>query len=628
MDCGDAETVVRQVKLISSLHYNSRDIRIQAILSTHKHHDHTAGNRGLKRHPKYGQHIKLVFGGAVERVPECNFPLANGDKLPLPRDGLNDMRALMEIEAVAIPGHTRGSLAYVLRPNNIDTALASSVLFTGDTMFSGGAGVPFEADTDTKNQDENDSKSNGDSFVKASAAMHAVERCLAEILFRSVTPANMLNTSAKEVIVFPGHEYTYELLNRQFLQHTSSCRWSRFAPSTFFDTISHFYVAMHRRNTPASTGRILVAATSVERELMINPNLRSLKKRGDIVINSLRFWNRHCSSRTVADTVHGGYGINASFFSDEGNRDNLRKSKSTDVRWNLDANDINATVFTTVFTADLNRVIQDLDNENLDPRRAAHRLKQLKSLLDVPVVGRRPIPGTLPSDRNIYRSLVGFALLGSSPTALTISDSTIMKLSHPIGCSSDEIIVSKRRLVSVLYWLGLLTEENEGRKTVAIISHLWKDAWEYQMSADVSDGKRGVIRYDAVDLENSETQDHDKVSLGSLKWILYGIPSQQPSLFPSWCMPCAKPDSPVPAKHPMHDSGMIKEQGELVRHDVFTCLLCRSATGCPEAVELEEVDVQTGKTRYIMGQALDDLDTDQSLAYVEVTPDVLGNILR
>jgi hypothetical protein len=82
VDCGDAQATLKLVDLIQEYHYPNQIIKIHSICSTHKHHDHTGGNRELL---STKDTIKYVYGGAVERVPQCNHPLANGDKLDLPK---------------------------------------------------------------------------------------------------------------------------------------------------------------------------------------------------------------------------------------------------------------------------------------------------------------------------------------------------------------------------------------------------------------------------------------------------------------------------------------------------------------------------------------------------------------
>jgi hypothetical protein len=94
------------------------------------------------------------------------------------------------------------------------------------------------------------------SFIRASAANHAIERCFAEILGRSVHANNIAIGQAvnDRLLVFPGHEYTAELLARQLaISSSESCRWKNFAPAVFFETVSQLYVAIHRRSLPHSS---------------------------------------------------------------------------------------------------------------------------------------------------------------------------------------------------------------------------------------------------------------------------------------------------------------------------------------------------------------------------------------
>jgi len=619
VDCGDAQAVTRQTALIANLHYSRQKIVIQAILSTHKHHDHTAGNAGLVA----DMNVPTVFGGAVERVPCCNFPLQNGNKLPLPQMGANDMGALVEIEAVATPGHTRGSMAYVLRVLQPQSSTSASLLFTGDMIFSGGGGVPFEADLD-KNQ-EMTRKMNGNSYIKASAATYAVERCFAEILYRSVSLARLQETTSDEIVVFPGHEYTYELLQRQLSQSTESCRWKMFAPNYFFSTISHMFVAMHRRSLPLNNGKLLVAPSPMSREMNINPHLRSLKKRGELVVSAILRWDRHFAKRPLrGSNLRGGYGSNGTQ-----RYTRARQTRSTTDQWNFDAQTLNQRVFTTVYSEDLEQVIAELDNGSLDPPTAAARLRALPHRLNLPVVGRRPIPGTLPSDQNIFKGLVGLALLGSSPSALKPSDAAAMRLPDPVGDNSDEIMVSRRRLIAVLYWLGLLTEEMDGKRVVAMIGNLWSEASDYERSLTMDETEDDV---------ESTTGVPDTIELGSLKWILYGVPPLRPSCMPKFCSPCYQPEPALPKsvlkKHPIRSSGMQQDRGELVRHDIFSCLLCKGATGCTHQQPTENYGSASveasGQHQLIIGNANDEVEEDSNddeSAYIEVTAESMGSVI-
>jgi len=623
VDCGDADAVVRQLELISEMHYNERKIHIQSILSTHKHHDHTAGNKELLEHESMSKSLKVVYGGAVEKVPHCNFPLADGDPIPLPKYGANIMDDLVEMEAIATPAHTRGSITYALRPKTQD-ASACAFLFTGDTMFCGGGGVPFESDVD-KDQEQKNFRMNSSSFIKASAAGYAVERCFAEILFRCVKNTNVDPVAMSErVLVLPGHEYTHELLTRQLTQTTGeSCKWKNFSPAVYFETVSQLYVSLHRRALPHSSGKLLNIPSTINREFLINPHYRCLKRRGEVVLNAVRLWHRHFAQDKVPedfDVMEYSNGVSSGTQPGIGS---FEKSPSSSKSWNLDSSDVSSSVFTTVYAFDLDSIIDDLNSGSISRQTAAERLKDMKSKVHKPIIGRRPIPATLPSDHAVYTGLLGLALLGSSPTALTISDSRLMNLPPPVNTSSDLIGISKKRLVLVLQRLGLIGNDSEGRRLVAMIHQLWKEANESNTKIATSDLELRVVNkstYDSVDVETS-TIIEDQVELGVLKWLIYGIPSKAPTFASQYCIPCSKqPVQPYDKSHPVSESGMRPHSGELVRHDVFSCKLCRSATGCPMVVESEEVSDQASDEFPFLkqyGSTITD-EADGEEPYVEV----------
>eukprot|EP00977_Amphora_coffeiformis_P014726 scaffold4201_cov178-Amphora_coffeaeformis.AAC.21 len=571
VDCGNATEVLAQIDLISEAHYNKQKITVQSILSTHKHHDHTAGNVPLQRQL---ESIKLIVGGAVEKVPGCNFEAKNRDQIPLPKDGANRMEDCIQIEAVATPGHTRGSITYVLRPLVATDGLA--YLFTGDTMFCGGAGVPFEADID-HDQEAKDQKRDFRSLIKASASTHAVERCLVEILVRSVPfPHSNGDKITERVFLAPGHEYTGELLSRQFATETN--KWKSVTPSTFFEAASQFYVALHRRTLPHSSGKLLCAVGSpIQREMSINPYMRTLRTRGELVLQAIEFWhNQFCRKKVpewVSPPEQTANGISSK-------KRTSKKTPATLTQWNLDRSDLNRPVFTTVYSTDLETIIQDLAQGRVSAATAAQRLRDIPTNLEQPVLTRRPVPGTMPSDRNVYRGLLALVLLGSAPNALTHVDAERMKLPDPVQ-HSNEIPVSKRRLITILRWLNLIADDNEGRRIVAMINQLWQESIE---DSGTALGFKKEASYDATDLEASQIP--DTVCLGDLKWSIYGVPRQPPSWL-SFCIPCAKQPR-KDSSHPVEKSGLKPSSGELVRHDVLNCFLCQSMAGCPLNTENQE----------------------------------------
>lgn len=633
VDCGDADTVAEQTQLIRETHYpNHPSIRIQMVLSTHKHHDHTAGNVPLKRHPQFGPGLEHIVGGTVERVPGCTFGVADGDLLRLPALGNNDMNELAYVEVVSVPAHTRGSVVYMLRstakPLDVDIPIPPACFaFTGDTMFCGGGGVPFEAGGDPE-IDQGGYKDNAHGAIRAGVGSHAVERCFAEILVRGTMANNASFPLAdpegvqNQLLIFAGHEYTAELLGRQFsggpAAGNDANKWKNFPPHVFFETVSELYVAMHRRSLPQATGKVLAAApTTLRKELSINPHLRSLARRAELVVQAIRLWDAYfCRPKAPKDEETAVMRVRKE--SVQKPRDVLsvstvtgvtfrkrkvNKTPATETTWNMAAADAAKSVFTTVYTADLDNMIQTLAHGDLTPDEAATMLEGMKLKLREPVIRRRPIPGALPSERVVFKGLIGFALLGSRPSAMTLSDSTAMKMPQPIVKDMSCILVSKKRLIAVLGHLGFLQDDADGHSLIGMIDALWQEAHDYSngLSSEVTTTGSNDSNYNTVGKSDEEEASngldkpdsefvHDTVQLGTLKWILYGFPAKQPSWFSSYCMPCGgmteaekeleeRQDAQAQQDHPVKTSRMKRRHGELVRHDVMTCKLCLTATG-------------------------------------------------
>lgn len=71
VDVGDAAAVQSHIARVEREFYDSRRIAVQSILSTHKHHDHTAGNVALLE----SHYVQEIIGGAVEQVPGTFYRL-------------------------------------------------------------------------------------------------------------------------------------------------------------------------------------------------------------------------------------------------------------------------------------------------------------------------------------------------------------------------------------------------------------------------------------------------------------------------------------------------------------------------------------------------------------------------
>jgi hydroxyacylglutathione hydrolase len=114
VDPGDARPVLEVLQRES--------LTLDSILVTHHHADHQGGVEELLQH-----YPAKVFGPATESITALTHALRGGEKIALESLGV-------EFQVLAVPGHTRGHLAYY----------CPDVLFCGDTLFAGGCGRLFE----------------------------------------------------------------------------------------------------------------------------------------------------------------------------------------------------------------------------------------------------------------------------------------------------------------------------------------------------------------------------------------------------------------------------------------------------------------------------------------------------
>ncbi|GFZ80352.1 hydroxyacylglutathione hydrolase [Rickettsiales bacterium] len=96
--------------------------KLDYILNTHHHWDHTGGNLEIKHRTG-----AKVIGSAADRkrIPGIDIGVTDGFTF-------GDIK----VEVIAIPGHTSGHIAFYFKEDK--------VLFTGDTLFCVGCGRIFE----------------------------------------------------------------------------------------------------------------------------------------------------------------------------------------------------------------------------------------------------------------------------------------------------------------------------------------------------------------------------------------------------------------------------------------------------------------------------------------------------
>ena len=125
VDPGDAAPVLA--------HLAATGDRLAAILLTHHHGDHVGGvGELIKNCINCGAAPPMVFGPAAENIEGVSHALDSGERISL--ESLD-----LELDVLAVPGHTRGHLAYFGATIGVDGAL-----FCGDTLFGAGCGRLFE----------------------------------------------------------------------------------------------------------------------------------------------------------------------------------------------------------------------------------------------------------------------------------------------------------------------------------------------------------------------------------------------------------------------------------------------------------------------------------------------------
>ncbi|GAB1605613.1 hydroxyacylglutathione hydrolase, mitochondrial-like isoform X1 [Argonauta hians] len=158
VDPGDAHAVQAALK--------KADVIPSAVLTTHRHWDHSGGNAHMKRmYPD----IK-VYGGACDRVPGATNTVTDGDLIQY---------GPLRFKVMSTPGHTVGHLTYLLEGNQFG---APDSLFSGDHLFLSGCGRMFE--------------------------------CSADVMLKSLDSLHYL---PDDTLVWPGHEYAVQ--NLKFAIH-------------------------------------------------------------------------------------------------------------------------------------------------------------------------------------------------------------------------------------------------------------------------------------------------------------------------------------------------------------------------------------------------------------------------
>jgi len=121
VDPGDAQPVLDYLR--------SNQLRLNAILITHHHSDHTGGNHTLLKH-----YDVPVYGPQRETIPTVTHALIDNNTVYLETLSLS-------LEVIEVPGHTLGHIAYF---GTLPGSQKKNILLCGDTLFASGCGRIFE----------------------------------------------------------------------------------------------------------------------------------------------------------------------------------------------------------------------------------------------------------------------------------------------------------------------------------------------------------------------------------------------------------------------------------------------------------------------------------------------------
>ncbi len=134
-DCLVIDPGFQPQQIIDSLH--ARELTPSAILLTHGHVDHIAGNTALRREwPDLP--IMIGAGDAVMlRDPRANLSAMGGVTVTSPAadrllaEGDQILEAGFELDVLDLPGHSPGHIVYLLRSETPFVVLGGDVLFHG-----------------------------------------------------------------------------------------------------------------------------------------------------------------------------------------------------------------------------------------------------------------------------------------------------------------------------------------------------------------------------------------------------------------------------------------------------------------------------------------------------------------
>lgn len=226
VDPADPETCLTYLERFRR--YTGLPLQLTEVLTTHKHWDHAGGNQHLRNfaadEKNGGQLVSKnlsLIGPKADTPMACDRLVDNGEVLTVMDGGA-------VVRGITAPGHTQGSMIFSVGDTMAHEGKQEYLaVFTGDSLFCGGCGNPFETTSIQQIMDTREA-------LFKSAAQHP-------------NSSEHVVVPDDRVLIYPGHEYTTRLIQshlfcmRKTLEQNAGDAAYHEAISNYITTLSVAY---------------------------------------------------------------------------------------------------------------------------------------------------------------------------------------------------------------------------------------------------------------------------------------------------------------------------------------------------------------------------------------------------